>query len=108
MPSFPVRRTVPDTPPAEHLELLEDGRVCPFTMENGRPAWLAASHTAVRSLLGDRRISNRPDKVPPFSQRETLQQERGVYSRHLFNMDPPEHDVLRRMMAEDFTPRHAE
>ncbi|MFE9462046.1 cytochrome P450 [Streptomyces californicus] len=109
MPSFPVRRSVPDTPPAEHLELLkESGGVCPFAMEDGRPAWLAASHDAVRTLLADRRISNNPAKTPPFSQREALQKERGQFSRHLFNMDSPEHDVARRMVAEDFTPRHAE
>lgn len=109
MPSFPVRRTMPDIPPTEHLELLEEGRgVCPFTMEDGRPAWLAASHEAVRSLLADRRISNNPAKVPSFSQREALQKERGQFSRHLFNMDSPEHDIARRMVAEDFTPRHAE
>ncbi|MDT3398604.1 cytochrome P450 [Streptomyces sp. B1866] len=109
MPSFPVRRSVPDTPPDEHLELLEEGRgVCPFTMEDGRPAWLAASHEAVRTLLADRRISNNPAKVPAFSQREALQKQKGQFSRHLFNMDSPEHDIARRLVAGDFTPRHAE
>ncbi|MFE3316508.1 cytochrome P450, partial [Embleya sp. NPDC059213] len=108
MPSFPVRRTVPDLPPTEHLELLEGGGVCPFNMEDGRAAWLAASHESVRSLLADRRISNNPALVPSFSQREALQKERGQFSRHLFNMDSPEHDIARRMVAEDFTPRHAE
>lgn len=109
MANFPVRRTVPDMPPMEHLELLkESGGVCPFTMEDGRAAWLASSHQAVRGLLADRRISNNPAKTPSFSQRETLQKQRGQFSRHLFNMDSPEHDVARRMVAEDFTPRHAE
>lgn len=108
MPSFPVRRTVPDTPPAEHLDLLQQGGVCPFTMEDGRPAWLASGHEAIRNLLADRRISNDPALTPAFSQREALQKERGQFSRHLFNMDPPEHDIARRMVAEDFTPKGAE
>ncbi|RFS81058.1 cytochrome P450 [Actinomadura spongiicola] len=102
-PAFPQERTCPYEPPPGYAELRERGPLSKITLFDGRTAWVVTGHAEARSLLVDSRISadtQNPDF--PF-----LSQARAATTRQrtIVTMDPPEHDVHRRMLIPSFTLR---
>jgi cytochrome P450 len=102
--SFPPQRAAgcPLDPPPAYGELRETQPVCPVTMANGQSAWLLTRYSDVKQMLGDARSSSDRSK-PGFPAYPLPAEELG--KRWLARLDPPEHDVIRRMVAPEFSVR---
>jgi cytochrome P450 len=102
--SFPPKRAAdsPLDPPPAYRELRETQPVCPVTMASGQPAWLITRYDDVKQMLGDARSSS--DRSKPGYPAYPLPAEE-IGKRWLTRLDPPEHDVIRRMVAPEFSVR---
>ncbi|WP_066363861.1 cytochrome P450 [Herbidospora mongoliensis] len=100
IPDFPMNRGCPYHPPAGYERLRATGVAAPVRLYDGRVAWVITGHPETRALLLDPRLSSnraRPDfpvLVPRMAAAKLTA---------LVGMDPPEHDVQRRMLAPSFT-----
>ncbi|WP_206318905.1 cytochrome P450 [Actinacidiphila epipremni] len=100
LPRFPMARGCPYHPPAGYAELREEGPLAQVQLYDGRVAWVVTGYAETRQLLVDPRLSSdrsRPDfpvLVPRMAATKLTA---------LVGMDPPEHDVLRRMLIGSFT-----
>jgi cytochrome P450 len=108
LPSFPLRRDDPLTPPAEYEDLREQGPVVRAVDRAGKNAWFASSHRVARRLLADPHASKN-GLNPGFPQLLVGQQQlAGQTKGFLVWMEPPDHTLYRRMLAGEFTPRRAQ
>jgi len=75
-------------------------------LADGHPAWVVLGYQAARQALGDSRISK--DMLAALHEAGDVVAE-GLpgpeFSRHMLNVDPPDHTRLRRLVARAFTPR---
>ena len=74
-------------------------------LADGHPAWLVLGYDAARQALGDPRISK--DMLAALEADGDVAAE-GLpgpeFSRHMLNVDPPDHTRLRRLVSHAFTP----
>ncbi len=74
-------------------------------LADGHPAWLVLGYDAARRALGDPRISK--DMLAALEADGDVVAE-GLpgpeFSRHMLNVDPPDHTRLRRLISRAFTP----
>lgn len=95
---LPILRTRPFTPPAFYAELRAHEPVKRVTLPGGGTAWLVARHADVRTALKDPRLSS-DSRKPGFPEPQDTD-----HKPFLIEMDAPEHTVLRRMLAAEFSP----
>ncbi|MFJ6216217.1 cytochrome P450 [Streptomyces sp. NPDC092296] len=99
-PDFPMTRGCPYHPPAGYESLRSKGPLARVRLYDGRPAWVVTGYAETRQLLVDPRLSSdrtRPDfpvLVPRMAAAKLTA---------LVGMDPPEHDIQRRMLIPSFT-----
>jgi pentalenic acid synthase len=112
---YPLERECPYRPSALTPRLRAPGPVTRVRLYDGRTTWLVTGPQEARSLLADRRSSNRSD-FPDYpviderhrhmrATREMAQEEEGGFAGALFGVDPPEHTRQRRMLLPSFTVR---
>ncbi|GAA1503981.1 cytochrome P450 [Sphaerisporangium rubeum] len=100
LPGFPMDRQCPYHPPPGYTDLRAEGPAARVRLYDGRVAWVVTGHADTRRLLLDRRLSSDrsradfPVLVPRMAASKLVA---------LVGMDPPEHDVQRRMLAPSFT-----
>jgi cytochrome P450 len=74
-------------------------------LADGHPAWVVLGHDAARQALSDPRISK--DMLAALADIGDVVAE-GLpgpeFSRHMLNIDPPDHTRLRRLVSRAFTP----
>jgi cytochrome P450 len=74
-------------------------------LADGHPAWLVLGYDAARQALGDPRISK--DMLAALEGNGDVVAE-GLpgpeFSRHMLNVDPPDHTRLRRLVSRAFAP----
>jgi cytochrome P450 len=74
-------------------------------LADGHPAWVVLGYEAARQALGDPRISK--DMVAALAANGDVVAE-GLpgpeFSRHMLNVDPPDHTRLRRLVSRAFVP----
>jgi cytochrome P450 len=74
-------------------------------LADGHPAWVVLGYDAARQALGDPRISK--DMLAALAADGEVVAE-GLpgpeFSRHMLNVDPPDHTRLRRLVSRAFTP----
>ena len=74
-------------------------------LADGHPAWVVLGYDAARQALGDPRISK--DMLAALAAAGEVVAE-GLpgpeFSRHMLNVDPPDHTRLRRLVSRAFTP----
>ena len=74
-------------------------------LADGHPAWVVLGYDAARQALGDPRMSK--DMVAALAADGEVVAE-GLpgpeFSRHMLNVDPPDHTRLRRLVSRAFTP----
>ena len=74
-------------------------------LADGHPAWVVLGYDAARQALGDPRISK--DMLAALAGAGDVVAE-GLpgpeFSRHMLNVDPPDHTRLRRLVSRAFTP----
>ena len=75
-------------------------------LADGHPAWVVLGYDAARQALSDPRISK--DMLAALQADGDVVAE-GLpgpeFSRHMLNIDPPDHTRLRRLVSRAFTPR---
>ena len=104
IPVWPFARKAdaPLNPPPRLAELRSECPITQVQLWDGSQAWLATRYDDVKALLRNPGLSSDTsiDGFPQTS--ETLQAARGA--QKTFNrLDPPKHDVLRRMLTKDFS-----
>ncbi|MCM3924596.1 cytochrome P450 [Frankia sp. AiPs1] len=103
-PAFPMDRGCPYHPPSGYEQLKQDGPITRVRLFDGRVVWAVTSYEEARRLLVDPRLSSdrsRPDfpvMVPRMTAAKLVA---------LVGMDPPQHDIQRRMLIGSFTVRRA-
>ncbi|HEY1974653.1 MAG TPA: cytochrome P450 [Pseudonocardia sp.] len=98
---FPFTRADPLRPPEEYGRLRETAPVCRVTLWDGSWAWLLTRYEDVRAVLYDKTSSAdtlNPNLPHPSPAAKAAKQGQRFFSR----MDPPEHDIHRRMLAAAF------
>lgn len=83
----------------------------PAVMPDGLPVWLVTRYDEARIALAHPAMSKDSQRAAPLHER--LGRERGrppsgiaaILSRHMLNVDPPDHTRLRRLVAGVFTER---
>ena len=104
IPVWPFARKAdaPLNPPPRLAELRSECPITQVELWDGSHAWLATRYDDVKALLRDPGLSS-DTSIDGFPQsNETLQAARGA--QKTFNrLDPPKHDVLRRMLTKDFS-----
>jgi cytochrome P450 len=74
-------------------------------LADGHEAWLVVGHDAARQALGDPRLSK--DMVAALAGDRDVVAEGlpgPAFSRHMLNVDPPDHTRLRKLVAPAFMP----
>ncbi|WP_433556383.1 cytochrome P450 [Pseudonocardia xinjiangensis] len=104
VPTFPMQRTCPFSPPAAYEELREQSPIARVLLPTGRHAWLVTKHEDVRAVLADTRFSSDRNH-PDFPRLIELPPDRPMFSPSLISMDPPEHGPARRAVVGEFTVR---
>ncbi|MEE1798984.1 cytochrome P450 [Streptomyces sp. JV176] len=94
-----------------YRDLRQQGPVHRVTFPSGVNAWLVTGYAAAHSTLNDDRLGKNHDlgndawreraAIMPEPQHSQLQ-------AHLLHQDPPQHTVMRKLVAEAFAPRHVE
>ncbi|MER7015763.1 cytochrome P450 [Saccharopolyspora sp. NPDC000359] len=101
---FPMRRQCPFSPPEEYAQLREEGPLARVTLPTGRQAWVVTRHAEVQQVLADPRISTDLTYPGfPLLTDDPGMQQYELHEGEFFNMDPPEHDVYRRMLIPEFS-----
>jgi cytochrome P450 len=106
-PAFPMPRASPFDPPDVYARLRREQPVSRVTLFDGTLAWIATRYEDVRKVCTDPRFSavpTHPGYPEVFSGRTSA----AVKERTFFGMDPPEHDVHRRMLTPAFMVKRAE
>lgn len=100
LPEFPMTRGCPYHPSAGYEELRREGPLARVRLYDGRVAWVVTGYEETRRLLVDPRLSSdrtRPDFPVPVPRTAAAK------LTALVGMDPPEHDIQRRMLIPSFT-----
>jgi cytochrome P450 len=90
-------------PYSVHARLREQHPVAQVIMPGGTPAWLITGYPQARAALTDPRLLKLPKgwRPEPDSLLASL-------DLHMLNLDPPDHDRLRKLVNKAFTPRRVE
>ncbi|HEY3681981.1 MAG TPA: cytochrome P450 [Streptosporangiaceae bacterium] len=102
--SFPVQRC-PFGPPAEYARMRDEAPVVRVRLPDGRVLWVVTRHAEAQRILTDPRISTdttREDftSISGGHDNETMAK---LHAGMFIDMDPPEHDVYRRMLISEFS-----
>jgi len=104
IPVWPFARKAdaPLIPPPQLAELRSTCPIAQVELWDGSYAWLATRYHDVKALLRNPGLSSDTslDGFPQSS--ETLKAARGA-QKTFQRLDPPQHDVLRRMLTKDFS-----
>ena len=95
-------------PHSAHARLRAENPVTHVVLPDGTPAWLVTSYADVRAALADPRLIKDFRKLYEGQAPEWQSTAENILSGHLLNLDPPDHDRLRRLVGKAFTPRQVE
>ena len=90
-------------PYSVHARLRAQHPVAQVIMPGGTPAWLVTGYAEARAALTDPRLLKLPDGWRP--EPDSLL---AAIDLHMLNLDPPDHDRLRKLVNKAFTPRRVE
>ena len=98
-------RAIRDDPFGHFAEARSRCPVQKARLADGHPAWVVLGYDAARQALNDPRISK--DMVAALEEADDVVAE-GLpgpeFSRHMLNVDPPNHTRLRRLVSRAFVP----
>jgi cytochrome P450 len=89
--------------------LRQRGAVHPVTLADGHEAWLVVRYDEARAALNDPRMSKDMQAALALSPDVVAEGLPGpVFSRHMLNVDPPDHTRLRGLVAAAFSMKRIE
>jgi cytochrome P450 len=94
---YPTWRTLRDDAPVEPLDVAADRRI-----------WLVTRYADVRAALANPLLGKDAARLADTADRRSPMRSGGVLGAHMLNMDPPDHDRLRRLVSRAFTVRRIE
>ena len=102
--AFPVQRC-PFGPPAEYERMRGEAPVVPIRLPTGRTVWGVTRHAEAQWLLTDPRVStdSTRESFPTLGDEEAGERMAEIHPGMFIDMDPPEHDVYRRMLISEFS-----
>src|SRR5271165_732499 len=89
-------------PYSVHARLRAQHPVAQVIMPGGTPAWLVTGYAEARAALTDPRLHKLPEAWRP--EPDSLL---AALDLHMLNLDPPDHDRLRKLVSKAFTPRRS-
>jgi cytochrome P450 len=93
-------------PQATFARLRATAPVAPVLMPGGGRAWLVTRYDDVRAALADQRLAKDwVAHMTPEGFDLDADPVRAYLSRHMLNLDPPDHTRLRRLVVKAFTSR---
>ena len=104
-------------PHPRHAQLREEGPVVRVEMPEGFTAWLVTRYADVRAALADQRLCKDWRKLAAHYAARAAGDPAGepagaspenMLPVHMLNMDPPDHERLRRLVTKAFTARRVE
>jgi cytochrome P450 len=90
-------------PYSVHARLRAQHPVAQVIMPGGTPAWLITGYAQARAALTDPRLLKLPKGWRPDP--DSLM---ASFDLHMLNLDPPDHDRLRKLVNKAFTARRVE
>jgi len=101
---FPVQRC-PFDPPAEYAAMRGTAPIVPIRLPAGRTVWAVTRHAEAQRLLTDPRISTDTTRegFPTLTGEDSRERVADTHPGMFIDMDPPEHDVYRRMLISEFS-----
>jgi len=104
---FPIERC-PFGPPAEYATMRGEAPIVPIRLPSGRTVWAVTRHAEAQKLLTDPRISTDSSREGFPRMTETTDEDLNervaeAHAGFFIDMDPPEHDVFRRMLISEFS-----
>ena len=107
-PALQVARGCPYAPPAQHVEMRENGGISRVRLPSGTQAWAVSRLDLIRAMLSDPRFSSDRDHPNyPNLAAEPGPPPSGGFRKMLIQLDPPEHGPARRAVISEFTIRRA-
>ncbi|MFF3877395.1 cytochrome P450 [Streptomyces sp. NPDC001978] len=106
-PFYPVPRSCPLHPSEALADLQALSPLTKVQIWNEQPAWLVTRHAELLQLLVDPRLSVNSERQGYPSANLAAAQMREQFPTFL-QMDAPEHQILRRMVASDFSVKKSE
>lgn len=101
--SFPMQRC-PFGPPAEYAAMRDEAPIVPIRLPTGRTVWAVTRHAEAQMLLTDPRISTDTTREGfPSLNGDGADVNAAIHPGMFIDMDPPEHDVYRRMLIPEFS-----
>ena len=86
--------------------LREEGPVALIEMPEGFKAWLVTRYPDVRAALADQRLCKDWRKLMPAGAETPAEgSPENMLSVHMLNLDPPDHERVRRLVTKAFTAR---
>ncbi len=105
LPTFPFPGGAGGEFPAELRRLLAEPTLTKVMLPSGHQAWLAAHFEHVRAVGADPRFSRALAMRPGSPAIGPISQSLPVALPIIFNIDPPEHTRIRKLIAGAFTQR---
>jgi cytochrome P450 len=87
-------------PYSVHARLRAERPVARVVMPGGTPAWLVTGYAQARAALTDPRLLKLPKDWRPEPDSPAAS-----FDLHMLNLDPPDHDRLRKLVNKAFTAR---
>ncbi len=101
-PAWPFERPGPLVAPPEYAELRAECPISPVTIWSGERAWVATRYEAVREVLGSAEFSSTPHTPGVYPAPSKAFHDYAMTKASFDKLDPPQHDVERRMLQKDF------
>ena len=101
---FPMPRERPLDPPSRLAQCRANSPLRKVTIWDGSEPWLVTRYEDVRTILTDDRFSAEVTR-PGFPRFSPGAGPTSIGATTFFNMDPPEHDIYRRMLTGEFAVR---
>jgi cytochrome P450 len=107
-PNWPFERPAPLVPPEEYARLREQCPMAKVTIYSGEEAWVATRWEDVRAVLTSPDFSITPHTPGVYPAPSKAFHDYALTKASFDKLDPPEHDVERRMLQKDFMLRRVQ
>jgi cytochrome P450 len=107
-PEMPTIRSCPFDPPAQLAALRSDQPVSRLRYPDGHLGWLVTDWAHACAVMRDDRFSVRTPRVPAGDPTANAVRQKFTVREGSMATDPPDHTVLRRLVADQFAERNVD